>query len=45
MTAATEGVLVGQWGFVWAAYIVTWVFIASYALSLWIRAPRGGSNE
>lgn len=35
MTGAIEG----GWGYVYAAYIVTWVFLGGYAVSLWMRRP------
>lgn len=33
------GQVVGGWGYIWAAYLVTWVSIAGYGLSLWLRRP------
>ncbi len=32
-----EGLIVGGWEFVWAAWGVTWAALALYALSLWLR--------
>lgn len=32
------GVIEGGWGFVYAAYVVTWVFMFGYAASLWVRS-------
>ncbi|MBW2258502.1 MAG: hypothetical protein JRI25_28445 [Deltaproteobacteria bacterium] len=37
ITLATTGQIVGGWEYVWAAYIVTWVFLAGYSISLWLR--------
>jgi uncharacterized membrane protein len=38
-TAPAElGVITGGWAFVTAAYAVTWIMFAGYALSLWRRA-------
>ena len=34
----------GGWGYVIAAYTLTWVFLIGYAVSLWIRWPRGGGE-
>ena len=31
----------GGWEFVHAAYGVAWAGLALYALSLWVRRPRG----
>lgn len=36
MTGAVEG----GWGYVVAAYAVTWATLLGYALSLWLRARR-----
>lgn len=36
-----RGRLVGGWEYVWASYIVTWTGIVLYALSLWVRRPKG----
>lgn len=32
------GAITGGWGYVWAAYIVTWVTLAGYAVSLRLRS-------
>jgi len=37
------GVIEGNWGFVWAAYGITWLFLGGYAVSLLLRG--GGSSE
>ncbi len=31
------GQIDGGWEFVWASYAVTWLFLAGYTLSLWLR--------
>ncbi len=31
------GRIVGGWGYIWASYIITWVGVAAYGLSLWLR--------
>ena len=38
----TTGVIEGGWGFVYAAYLTTWVFVLGYAASLWIRRREEG---
>lgn len=44
----TDGVIEGQWAYVWAAYVVTWVLLGGYALRLIMGAPKprppGGSS-
>lgn len=35
-----DGIIDGGWEYVYAAYIVTWVFLGGYTVSLW---KRGGS--
>ena len=37
------GRIVGGWDFVHAAYGVAWAGLALYALSLWVRRPRGAA--
>jgi hypothetical protein len=37
------GRIVGGWDFVHAAYGVAWTGLALYALSLWVRRPRGAA--
>ena len=37
------GRIVGGWDFVYAAYGVAWAGLALYALSLWVRRPRGAA--
>ena len=34
------GVIVGGWGYVIAAYTITWAGLLGYAISLWLRRPR-----
>jgi len=31
------GVITGSWSYVWAAYIVTWVFFGGYTVSILLR--------
>ena len=42
---AVTGRITGGWEFVWAAYGVTWLFLAGYTLSLWIRWRRLPPNK
>lgn len=35
-----EGVLNGGWEFIWAAYIITWCLLASYAIFVTVRQPK-----
>jgi CcmD family protein len=35
----------GAWGYVIAAYVVTWLFLGGYAISLWARRPRGDGRS
>lgn len=35
---ATMGQIQGATEYVWAAYIVTWLCLAGYTTSLWLRA-------
>jgi len=37
------GVITGSWSYVWAAYIVTWVFFGGYTVSILLRG-FGGAN-
>jgi CcmD family protein len=41
---AVTGVIEGGWGYVVAAYLVTWVTLGGYALSLFLRSGIGGSK-
>jgi len=36
-TPVADGILDGGWTYIWAAYGVTWTFLAGYAVSLLIR--------
>ena len=36
----TDGVIDGGWGYVIAAYGITWAALAAYAVSLYLRAKR-----
>lgn len=31
------GVIEGAWEYVWSAYVVYWVFLGGYAVSLFVR--------
>ena len=43
-TAAAEvGVVTGGWGFVTAAYALTWIMFVGYAFSLWRRGRQQGT--
>lgn len=35
-----DGVLVGGWGYIWAGYALSAVFLIGYAVSLRVRRPR-----
>ena len=35
---ATMGAIEGGWSYIIAAYVVTWVMLGGYALSLFVRA-------
>jgi hypothetical protein len=35
------GRIQGGWEYIWAAYAVTWAALMLYALSLWLRWPKG----
>jgi uncharacterized membrane protein len=44
-TAPAElGVVTGGWEFVTAAYALTWIMFAGYALSLWRRGRIQGDS-
>jgi hypothetical protein len=48
MTPAQTGTIAGGWGYVIAAYVITWVFFLGYAFSLWLRkrlASEPGANR
>jgi hypothetical protein len=40
-----SGVISGGWGYVWAAYAITWSVLAFYGLSVWIRRPRTSAKK
>lgn len=47
-----NGVIIGGWEYVWAAYLITWAALALYGGSLWLRAvkasaasPRPGAKQ
>ena len=42
---AQTGVLQGGWEYITAAYAVTWLFLAGYTLSLWLRRPSGDESD
>ena len=33
-----QGMIVGGWEFVWAAYGLTWLCLLGYIASLWVRS-------
>jgi hypothetical protein len=41
LAAVGEGRIRGGWEYVRAAYAVAWTGVALYAISLWVRWPRG----
>ncbi|MCI0570578.1 MAG: hypothetical protein L0Y66_07495 [Myxococcaceae bacterium] len=40
-----EGRIQGGWGYVAASYAIAYGAMAAYAVSLWLRRPRGGKSE
>jgi len=42
--AGTEGAIADGWGFIWAAYGVTWAILAGYAISLMVRSRNTGES-
>jgi len=42
--AVGTGRIVGGWEYVWACYLIAWIGIALYAVSLWARR-RAGSKR
>ena len=40
-----EGLIVGGWEYVWAAWGITWVAIALYSLSLWLRRSSPDTSK
>jgi hypothetical protein len=36
----TEGVFIGGWGYILAAYLITWASLVAYAVSLVARTRR-----
>lgn len=41
----TDGVVVGGWGFVWGAYALTFIALASYALILLLKVRSERSRD
>ena len=41
LAAVGEGRIQGGWEYVRAAYAVAWTGMTLYAISLWVRWPRG----
>jgi hypothetical protein len=39
-----SGKIQGGWEYVWGAYIVFWIALALYALSLWSRRSKAGQQ-
>ena len=42
IATAGSGVIEGGWGFVWAAYGLTWATMVAYTISLFARARSAG---
>jgi hypothetical protein len=40
-----RGHIEGGWGYVWAAYAITWGALAGYGLFLWFRRPPSDLRE
>ena len=40
-----SGRIAGGWGYVWAAYGISWAAVTLYALSLWVRRPQTPLNK
>jgi hypothetical protein len=40
-----RGRIEGGWGYVWAAYAITWGALAGYGLFLWFRRPPSDLRE
>jgi hypothetical protein len=40
-----SGRIQGGWEFIWAAYGITWAALSLYALSLWLRRPKGDISK
>jgi len=34
----TGGIIEGGWAYVWASYLLFWVFVGGYAVSLFVRS-------
>ena len=44
MSPVGSGRIQGGWEYVWGAYGVSWVALVLYAVSLWVRRPKGDSK-
>ena len=44
MSRVGQGRIVGGWEYVWACYVIAWVGIALYAVSLWARRRAGAKR-
>ena len=40
-----EGLIVGGWEYVWAAWGITWGALALYAVSLWLRRTSSDPSK
>lgn len=39
------GMIEGNWSYVWAAYIITWLVLGGYGLSLVLRSRNGTGGD
>jgi hypothetical protein len=42
---AGAGVIADGWGFVWAAYGLTWAVLGGYAINLMLRSRSTGDSQ
>ncbi|HEX5753964.1 MAG TPA: hypothetical protein VFZ09_47710 [Archangium sp.] len=40
-----SGRIQGGWEYIWAAYLIAWVSLSLYALSLWLRRPGQSTHD
>ena len=45
LATSDQGVIVGGWGYVWAAYGFTWLAFVLYAASLFTRRTRSPEED
>jgi hypothetical protein len=43
--ATPTGRIEGGWEYIWGAFVVTWIALALYSLSLWVRWPKSAPKE